>query len=176
MLSAERRFQFPRSLEEISAVSDFELPSADDIEPGNHAPLAFADTARRLDALSIGDTFTTQIGIAGLMTPIEWVVVEITDTATLLAVRRGRYQVASQGLQGANATVVLNVYEQKPSVVAELFVLIDEVILTGELQQSFMAALEGMIDTHIELIRTGVPGLRDVIVDEAYPPPRGQGR
>lgn len=77
------------------------------------------------------------------------------------------------GLQGANATVVLNVYEEKPSVVAELFVLIDEVILTGELQQSFMAALEGMIDTHIELIRTGVPGLRDVIVDEAYPPPRG---
>ncbi|WJR34565.1 hypothetical protein P3F83_03835 [Mycobacteroides immunogenum] len=170
MLSAERRFQFPRSLEEISAVADFELPSGDDIEPGNQAPLVFADKPLRLDALRVGDKFTTQIGIAGLMTPIEWSVVEITHTTKLLTERRGRYQVASKGLQGASATVVLNVYEQPPSVIAELFVLIDEVILTGELQQSFMAALEGMIDTHIDLIKAGFPGLRDVIVDEKYPP------
>lgn len=171
MLSAERRFQFPRSLEEISSVANFELPSADDIEPGNHAPRVFADTARRLDALAVGDTFTTQIGIAGLMTPIEWVIVEITHTTRLLASRRGRYQVASHRLQGASATVVLNVYEKEPWVIAELFVLIDEVILTGELQRSFMTALEDTIDTQVELIKADFPRLRDVVVDEKYPPP-----
>lgn len=170
MLSAERRFEFSRSLEEISSVASFELPSVSDIEPGNHAPLAFADSARRLSDLSVGDEFTTQAGIAGLMIPIEWVIVEITHTAQLLAARRGRYQVVSKGLQGATATVVLNVYEQKPSVRAELFVLIDEVILTGDLQHSFMTALDGTIDTQVELIKRSSAVLRDVTVVEEYPP------
>ncbi|AYM40802.1 hypothetical protein [Mycobacteroides chelonae] len=170
MLSAERRFEFSRSLEEISSVADFELPSSSDIEPGNHAPFAFTDGARRLGDLTVGDEFTTQTGIAGLMTPIEWVIVEITHTTQLLAARRGRYQVVSQGLQGATATVVLNVYEQTPSVVAELFVLIDEVILTGDLQHSFMTALDGMIDTQVELIKANSEVLRDVTVVEEYPP------
>ncbi|WP_078324760.1 hypothetical protein [Mycobacteroides salmoniphilum] len=170
MLSAERRFEFSRSLEEISSVARFELPSAGDIEPGNHAPLVFADTARRLSDFTVGDEFTTQAGLAGLMTPIDWVIVEITHTAQLLADRRGRYQVVSKGLQGATATVVLNVYEQTPSVRAELFVLIDEVILTGDLQHSFMTALDGMIDTQVELITRSSEVLRDVTVVEEYPP------
>ncbi|WP_078312755.1 MULTISPECIES: hypothetical protein [unclassified Mycobacterium] len=170
MLSVERRFEFSRSLEEISSVASFELPSANDIEPGNHAPLAFADQARRLSDFAVGDEFTTQAGIAGLMTPIEWVIVEITHTAQLLAARRGRYQITSKGLQGATATVVLNVYEQTPSVRAELFVLIDEVILTGDLQHSFMTALDGMIDTQVELIKRSSEILRDVTVVEEYPP------
>lgn len=105
------------------------------------------------------------------MTPIEWVIVEITHTTRLLASRRGRYQVASHRLQGASATVVLNVYEKEPWVIAELFVLIDEVILTGELQRSFMTALEDTIDTQVELIKADFPRLRDVVVDEKYPPP-----
>jgi hypothetical protein len=170
LLSAERRFEFSRSLEEISSVAGFELPSAADIEPGNHAPLAFADRARRLGDLAVGDEFTTQTGIAGLMTPIEWEIVEITHTAQLLAARRGRYHVVSKGLQGATATVVLNVYEQTPSVMAELFVLIDEVILTGDLQHSFMTALDGMIDAQVELFKKSSDVLRDVTVVEEYPP------
>lgn len=170
MLSAERRFEFSRTLEEISSVAGFELPSANDIEPGNHAPLAFADNARRLSDFAVGDEFTTQAGIAGLMLPVDWAIVEITHTAQLLADRRGRYQMVSKGLQGATATVVLNVYEQTPSVWAELFVLIDEVILTGDLQHSFMTALEGMIDTQVELIKRSSEVLRDVTVVEEYPP------
>lgn len=170
MLSAERRFEFSRTLEEVSSVASFELPSAAEIEPGNHAPLAFADEPRRLGDLSVGDEFITQTGIAGLMMPIEWTIVEITHRAQLLAARRGRYQIVSKGLQGATATVVLNVYEQSPSVRAELFVLIDEVILTGDLQHSFMTALDGMIDTQVELIKRSSEVLRDVTVVEEYPP------
>ncbi|MBA0047967.1 hypothetical protein [Mycobacteroides sp. LB1] len=170
MLSAERRFEVTRSLEAIYFVSKLELPSADDIEPGNHAPIASADQRRRLGDLTAGDRFTTLTGLAGLMMPIEWEVVETTQKAELLATRRGRYQVVSKGLQGATTTIVLNVYEEKPSVTAELFVLIDEIILTGDLHHSFMTALEGMIDAQIEIIKKNFKVLRDVTVVEVYPP------
>jgi hypothetical protein len=172
LLSAERRFEVTRSLDVIYSVSNFELPSADDIGPGNHAPIASADRSRRLSNLTAGDRFTTLTGLAGLMMPIEWEVVETTQKAELLATRRGRYQVVSKGLQGATATIVLNVYEEKSSVTAELFVLIDEIILTGDLHHSFMTALEDTIDAQIEIVKKNFDIFQDVTVVEMYPPER----
>ncbi|MDO3126958.1 hypothetical protein P5V43_07570 [Mycobacteroides abscessus subsp. bolletii] len=136
----------------------------------NHAPLVFANTRRRARHFVRGDTFTSLTGIVGVLTPIEWEVVETTPREQLLAHRRGRFQVVSKWLQGATITIVLNVYEGESAVSADLFVLIDETLLTGGLQHSFMLAIEHEIDSVINIAKRRFTVLRDVVVDEKYPP------
>ncbi|MUM24407.1 hypothetical protein FZI91_22265 [Mycobacterium sp. CBMA271] len=109
-----------------------------------------------------GDTFTTSTGIVGVVTPIEWTIVEKTTRSDLIATRRGRYHVVSRGLLGATATVVLNIYERESSVIAELFVLVDELILAGDLQHSFETAIDHQIDSLIASARKRFRVLRDM--------------
>ncbi|SLI58262.1 Uncharacterised protein [Mycobacteroides abscessus subsp. bolletii] len=170
MLSAERHFEIAHRLDDIYIIAHAEVPAADDIETGRHAPLVFANTRRRARHFVRGDTFTSLTGVVGVLTPIEWEVVETTPREQLLAHRRGRFQVVSKWLQGATITIVLNVYEGESAASADLFVLIDETLLTGGLQHSFMLAIEHEIDSVINIAKRRFTVLRDVVVDEKYPP------
>lgn len=170
MLSAERHFESARRLDAIYTIAHAEIPAADDLETGSHTPMVFADTRRRARDLEQGDTFTSLTGLVGVLTPIEWEVIETTSRERLLTNRRGRFQVASKWLLGARITIVLNVYEVGSSVSADLFVLIDEVVLTGGLQHSFMMAVENQIDSVIDVAKKRFIVLRDVTVNEKYPP------
>lgn len=162
MLSAERHFEVFRDLREISRLSLIRIPAAECIEPGSRTPQVFADRRRTVRDLQPGDAFTTMTGLVGIVTPIEWTIVENTPHRELLASRRGRYQVASKGLRGMTATVVLNVYERESAVMADLFVLIDEIILTGDLQNSFEKAIDHQIDAIIAAARKRFTVLRDM--------------
>lgn len=162
MLSAERHFEVFRSLREISRLANIYLPAADSIEPGTGTPQVFADQRQTIHELKPGDGFTTMTGFVGVVAPIEWTIVEKTPHRELLANRRGRYQVVSKGLLGATATIVINIYERESAVMADLFVLIDELILTGDLQHSIETAVEHQIDVIIATARKRFTILRDM--------------
>ncbi|OHT81621.1 hypothetical protein [Mycobacteroides saopaulense] len=170
MLSAERHFEIARRLNEIYTIAHVEVPGADDVQIGNHTPLVFANTRRRARDFVAGDTFSSLTGIVGVLTPIEWEVVETTPRDQLLTARRGRFQVVSKWMQGATITIVLNIYEGETSVSADLFVLIDEVLLSGGLHHSFMVAVEHKIDSVISIAKRRFAALQDAVVDEKYPP------